>query len=216
MPKNKTPKRTFISMGISRSQAEALAEGFLDNLGTDDKSELQPRETFTELFLLAGEFVEDAQDNLNSSNSNASGELSKSLVVTNPTESGNVVSVDVTMNFYGKFVNKGVKGTKSGSSNAGYSFRSEFPSPKMVEALKKGINRARRSTTNVNRRKSTSRNEIKNATISDIDKAFGAGRNIKMYGIKATGFIDKAVVSTARKVQERLGAAFKIDVLNSI
>lgn len=214
MPKNKNPKNIFKGMGISKSQALALADGFLDNVGTDDKDELQPRETFSELFLLAGEFIEDAQHNLNQTNTNASGKLSASLHLGEPREVGSTVSVDVMMNFYGDFVNKGVKGTKSGQGK--YQFRSPFPSPKMVEALKKGINRAKKSTTNVNRSKSTSRNEIKNVRISDIDKAYGAGRNIKMYGIKPTGFIDKAVVSTARKVQDRLGAAFEIDILNSI
>ena len=197
-------------MSISKSQAAALADGFLDDIGSDDKSELQPRETFTELFLLAGELVEDAQENLKANT--ASGGLSKSLEVTNPQQNGNVVSCDVVMDFYGQFLNKGVKGTKSGTGQ--YSFRSEFPSRKMVAALAKGIGRAKSSTTNV--RRTVSQNEVKNKNLSQIEKAYGAGRNIKMYGIKATNFMDKAILTTEQKIEQRLGAAFKTDILNSL
>lgn len=201
-------------MSISKSQASALAEGFLDHVGTDDKSSLQLKETFTELFLLAGEFVEDCQHNLNASNSNASGKLSESLILGEPTQQNSIVSVDLLMNFYGRFVNAGVKGTKSGKSTAGYSFKSAFPSRDMVKALQAGIGRAKRSTSNV--RRSVSRNEVKNVSISAIDKAYGAGRNIKMYGIKPTGFLDKAVLTTEKKVSDRLESALVIDIINSI
>jgi hypothetical protein len=201
-------------MSISKSQAQALADGFVDTLGTDDKSDLQPRETLTELFLLAGECVEDAQDNLNHDNSNASGKLSSSLKLSQPEETGSIVSVDILMAYYGRFLNKGVKGTKSGAGV--YAFKSEFPSKDMIKALVKGIDRAKRSTANVNRNKTVSSNEKKNVKISDIDKAYGAGRNIKRYGIKATGFMDKAVKNLSNKLSDRLGSALKIDIINSI
>lgn len=200
-------------MSISKSQAQALADGFVESLGTDDKSELQPRETLTEIFLIAGECVEDAQDNLNSDNSNASGNLSRSIVLSEPEESGSIVSIDILMAYYGQFLNKGVKGTRSGAGV--YAFKSEFPSKDMIKALVKGISRAKASTRNTNR-KTVSKNEIKNLNISDIDKAYGAGRNIKMYGIKATGFMDKAVRNLAGKISSRGGAALKIDIINSI
>lgn len=189
-----------------------MAEGFLDDIGSDDKKELQPRETLSELFLLAGELVEDAQRNLQKSNSNASGNLSSSLEVTNPSQTGSVISATVEMDFYGQFVNKGVKGTKSGVGQ--YQFRSAFPSRKMVQALEKGIGRAKASTSNVKR--AFGANEAKNKNLSDLSKAYGAARNIKMYGIKPTGFMDKAILTTEQKVEERLGAAFKIDIINSL
>jgi hypothetical protein len=201
-------------MGISKSQAQALADGFVESLGTDDKSELQPRETLTELFLLAGECVEDAQDNLNNDNSNASGNLSKSIVLSEPEEIGSIVSIDILMAYYGQFINKGVKGTKSGAGV--YAFKSEFPSKDMIKALVKSINRARKSTRNTSRTKTVSSNEKKNFKISDVDKAYGAGRNIKMYGIKATGFMDKAVKNLSNKISGRLGNALRIDILDSI
>lgn len=206
-------------MSITRAQAQSLAEEFYEDIGSDDKGELQPKETFTELFLLAGELVEDAQENLKSSQSNASGGLSESIQILDPTQSGNVVSCSIEMLFYGKFVNSGVRGTKEGTSTAGYAFKTEYPNKKMALSLLKGIRLARNSTRNSSKSKTVSGNEAKNFKISEIEGkrgAYGAARNIKMYGIKPTGFMDKAIKTATDKADERLGAALKIDVINSL
>lgn len=198
-------------MAISNSQAAALAEGLLDDMGSNDGIVL--RSTFTQIILIGGEMVEATQENLNRDNSNNTGELSNSIVLTKPEMNGTVLSCDMSMNFYGQFVNAGVRGTKSGAGK--YKFKSAFPSTNMVKSLAENINKARRKTSNTKNR-TTSSNEKKNLNLSNIQKAYGAGRNIKMYGIKATGFIDRAVEETARKVEERLGAAFQVDILNSL
>ena len=121
-------------MSINRSQAQALADGFLDDLGTSSDV-LQPRNVFTEVFLLAGELIEDAQANLNKTNTNASGGLSKSLETVNPREEGATVMIDIVMAEHGNYVNKGVKGTRAGSSKAGYSFKKETVSSAMLKNL---------------------------------------------------------------------------------
>ncbi len=198
-------------MSINRAQAEVLADGFLDNLGSG-KDGLQPRESYTTLFLLAGEFIEDAQQNLNNSNSNASGALSRSLEI-QAEENGTTVRADIFCLYYGDFINSGVKGIKSG--NGKYAFKTAFPSRKMVEALEKNIGRAKLSTRNTDRR-SVSKNENKNLDISARDKAYAVGRRIKLYGIKANGFIDKAFKTTEQKVADRLGNAFAIDIINTL
>src|ERR1700761_799643 len=99
-------------MSIGKAQAAALADGFLDSFGSS-KDDLRPKETFTEIILLAGELIQSCQQNLNQSNSNASGSLSSSLIAGEPALNGKVFSLDMLMNFYGQFVNKGVKGTRS-------------------------------------------------------------------------------------------------------
>lgn len=200
-------------MSISRSQAAALAEGFLDNLGTD-KSQLIPRNTITETFLIAGELVEDAQDNLNRSNTNASGNLSRSIHLSDSVEQGSEVSINVMMVDYGQFINKGVRGTKSGQGK--YQFKHSTPSRKMVARMLLGIRRARKKTTNVIARKTTSRNEIKNVKLSELSHAWGAATNVVRYGIKPTGFMDKAIVNARKKFRNRLGEALRVDILNSL
>ncbi len=196
-------------MSINKAQAKALADGFLDNIGSG-KDGLVPRETLSEIFLIAGEFIEEAQDNLNRTNSNASGNLSRSLAIVNPTAKG----LDIEMDFYGQFVNKGVKGTKSGSGL--YAFKGDIPGSKMIKSIEQWIKRGKRSSRNVNKKKTTSANEKKNKSISEIDNAFAVARSVMQKGIKATGFIDKAAATTAKKMSDRIGEAFSIDVKNSL
>lgn len=202
-------------MSISKSQAKALAEGFLDTIGSS-KEGFAPRNTLTELFLLAGELIEDCQDNLNKSNRNASGKLSESLIADEPTQNGSTVRIDVLMNFYGAFVNKGVKGTRSGQSTAGYSFKTEGVSTNFSKALQDWVKRGKISTRSVKKYKGYGRHEKKSKSIAQIDNIYALGRSIKMHGLKPTGFLDKAMKSTASKVSDRLGAALKIDVIDGL
>lgn len=205
-------------MSISRAQASAMADGFINSIGSGSKSDLQPRETFTEIILIAGELVEDAQKNLIKSRSISSGELSASLRAEKPLLNSGVLSVDIYMNFYGLFVNKGVKGTRSGGSLAGYSFKNENPSKKMVAALSKWIERAHISTRTVKKYSPYGRHETKQRSIAEIQKgsAYAISKIIKQKGLKPTGFFDKAVKTAVDKIGPRLGAALKIDVITSL
>lgn len=202
-------------MSISKAQAAALAEGFLDNIG-EGKEGMPPRNILTELFLLAGELIEDAQGNLNKSNHNARGKLSESLIADDPTQTSKTVAIDVLMNFYGAFINKGVKGTRSGSSTAGYSFRNEVVSRKMYKAIADWIENAKISTRSVKKYKGYGKHETRRKSIAQYDNTYAVARSIKQHGIKPSGFMDKAVTTTKNKVSERLGAALRIDIIDSL
>lgn len=204
-------------MSITKQQARALADGFIDSIGSGNAGTLQPRETFTEIILIAGELVEDAQKNLDKTDSVASGRLSRSIQANDPKLRGSVFEVGIEMNFYGLFINKGVKGTKSGSSKAGYSFKNDFVSKKMVEAIQKWI---KRSSLQQRTAKPIYSLEKKRKAISALNKgrsvAYAVSRRIKQHGIKTTGFFDKAAKDARTKIGQRLGAALKIDVITSI
>lgn len=202
-------------MSITKAAADLLASGFLDEQakGLENKSILRPKNTYSVLFQLAGELIDSAQKNLHADNSNASGGLSKSLVLGEPRKSGSKLEVDIEMAEHGLYINSGVKGTKSGAGK--YQFKSEFPSSKMLANLQRSKIRAKRSTGNSSAKKTTRANEKKNTKISEIS-VWGAARNIKMYGIKATGFLDNAVNTTEKSAADKLGEAFSIDVINSI
>lgn len=202
-------------MSISKQQASALAEGFLDSIGSE-KDGLRPKESYTELIIMAAELVEMCQDNLNRANRNASGKLSESLVADEPTLNGSEMRIDVLMNFYGAFVNKGVKGTRSGQSTAGYSFRNEGVSKRFAAALSEWVGRGKTSTRSVKQYKGYGRNEQKNKSIAQYDNVYALGRAIKQHGLKPTGFLDNAVASTRSKVASRLGAALRIDVIDGL
>ena len=198
---------------ISRSQAEDLAKG-LTATGGQSKDNFAPVESYTEMILLAGSLVEAAQLNLNATNSNASGSLSDSLQVGEIQSEGSAVRIPITMAFYGRFVNKGVKGVVSGIGL--YSFKNLYFSRAMITSLMKSKQAAGKKITSTNTAKTISKNEQKNKSISDISSAFGAAVNIKKYGIKATGFIDKAIITTQSMIKDKLGKALKIDIMNSL
>jgi hypothetical protein len=202
-------------MSISKAQAAALAEGFLDGLGSE-RGEFQPRELYTELFLIVGELIEAAQNNLNKANRIASGALSESLIADDPKKNGNVISVDMLMNFYGAFVNKGVKGTRSGHSTAGYSFKNEVVSRSMHDEIKNWIGTARIKIRSVNKYKGYGKHEVKQKTIAQFDATYAVARSIKQHGLKPTGFLDNAISKTSDKIEERLGAALVVDVLDGL
>ena len=202
-------------MSISKAQAEALAEGFLDNLGSS-KEGMRPRETFTEIILLAGELVEAMQDNLNRANLHSTGKLSESCVVDEPTLNGSIFRADVLMNFYGAFHNKGVKGTRAGRSLAGYSFKNEIVSRKMYKAIDDWIKRSGTGTRTVKKYKGYGAHEVKQKKISKYDSTYATARSIKMYGLKPTGFLDNAIASTRSKVASRLGAALRVDIIDGL
>ena len=202
-------------MSISKQQAAALAEGFLDNLGSS-KDEFQPKNTYTEVFLLVGELIDTAQTNLNKANRIASGALSESIVGDEPVMNAGVLRVDVLMNFYGAFVNKGVKGTRSGTSRAGYSFRTESVSKNMYNAISDWIKKAKINVRSVKKYKGYGKHEVKRKTIASYDSAYAVARSIKIHGLKPTGFMDDAILKTKDKMAKRLGAALAIDVLDGL
>lgn len=193
-------------MSITKSHAKALADGFLDNLGTG-KDNFAPKEALSEIFLIAGTFIQNAQGYL--TGHNASGNLSKSLQIVNPSAKG----CDVEMDLYGQFLNDGVRGVKSGAGK--YAFKNLYPSKAMLKSLKKSISLAKKSTSITDRQRTTSRNEKKNINTADAF-AWGAAVNIKKKGIKAVHFINNAERQLLDEMDGRLAKAFKIDVLNSL
>jgi hypothetical protein len=198
---------------INKMQADALADGFLDDIGSGSPGDLQPRETLSVLFQLVGSLVESAQDNLNDSNSNASGKLSKSIMAEEPVATGTTLQVDVSMLLYGEFINKGVRGVKSGSGT--YAFKSEFPSKKMVKSISKYIKSSKKKIRSTNSN-TISQNEKKHLSISELSSAYATARAIKQHGIKATNFMDKAITSTSLKAEEQLSSALRVDIINSL
>lgn len=201
---------------ISQEQALALADGFIDKQGSD-RTGLFPRNVISEVFLIAAEMSEDAQNNLEHDKKVSSGALSSSIKPVNPQKQGSVVSMDVEMNFYGKFVNKGVKGLKSGHSNAGYSFKTPMPSQGMVKAIQDWIKRGHISSRTTKKYATHGRHDAKQRSLSNtsLNAAFAIARGVKMKGLKPSGFFDKAAAAAQSKYGARLGAALKIDLIDT-
>ncbi len=201
---------------INKSQSALLKSGYLDTVGSSDSPDLQVEESLKALILLAGSLVIDAQDNLQQGGHIGTGKLADSFKVLDPSFTGKKINVDVQAIFYYQYLNRGVKGTKSGSGE--FAFKTQYPSRKMVNEIQKWIKRAGLSSFNV--KKSVSTLEHRRKSISQLNQgrsvAYAVATSIKQHGIKKTGFFDKAINTTAARVDEEIGKAFKVDVINSL
>jgi hypothetical protein len=200
---------------ITKAQAKLLADGFLDNIGDD---ELKPTESLSALILLAGGMVEQAQSNLNNNTPNrvSTGALSDSITIGNPTQTGKTVRMDITALFYYKFIDQGVRGTESGSGK--YAFKNNKVSKKMMTAIRKWVIReGLKAKTDVGGPSITKR-EAKRKTITDTSQstAYAIAGAVKRKGIQANNFFTDAVITTQNKADDILGAALKIDIINTL
>jgi hypothetical protein len=109
-------------MSITKAQASALAEGFLNTLGEQPMK--QGEFPIIEKLLLdfGGDFIKNAQKNLNANNSIASGKIND--IRMNFTKFGTNYTISLgypksePASKYWDFINKGVKGTKNIKADA--------------------------------------------------------------------------------------------------
>jgi len=109
-------------MSITKAQASALAEGFLNTLGEQPMK--QGEFPIIEKLLLdfGGDFIKNAQKNLNANNSIASGKIND--IRLNFTKFGTNYTISLgypksePASKYWDFINKGVKGTKNIKADA--------------------------------------------------------------------------------------------------
>lgn len=198
--------------GVSTQQAKLLAEGFLDGLGSNDYGDFQPEASVNALIDVAAVLIQNAQRILNSKNKVSSGALSDSIQVQAPQYSNGTITLNIEALYYYQFINKGVKGTRGGAGK--YSFKNEMPSRKMVNAISGWIKRGGLSTSSVTR--SVSNLESKNKSIAQFNRAYAVARSIKQKGIRPTRFFDEAVRIAQKYAADVLGAALKVDIINSL
>jgi hypothetical protein len=100
---------------------------------------------------------------------------------------------------YYDFVNKGVKGFKSGTPNSPYRFRSAYPSMNgpMVTAIQKWVKRNSLSQRNETQKYNLSGLQRKRKSVSELNTgrttAYLIARKIKQRGLPKTGFFDDAI-----------------------
>jgi hypothetical protein len=122
-------------MSISKAQAQAIADGFLNTLGEQPMKEGQMPVVETLLKQFGGEFITTAQENLRANGSIASGAINDIRMYFN--KFGTTYSISLgypksePASKYWDFVNKGVKGTKNikADSKTPYKFN---PSKKSI------------------------------------------------------------------------------------
>jgi len=186
-------------MSITKAQALALGDGFLNSLGSQrlKEDELPVVEALLKRF--GGEFIVAAQNNLKANNSIASGAINDIRLSTS--KFGNTYTLSLgypnsePASKYWDYINKGVKGTKNikADSKTPYKFN---PSKKSIPIS------AAQGWLNYNKLKTISVRPYRKLGVETkaIDSkkslAYVLARSIHRKGIKSTHYFDNAAKET--------------------
>jgi hypothetical protein len=201
-------------MTIAQAQAKLGANAY-ESWGVA-KSAFIPKDSIPlALQVLAGyveEFERKVADELNRLDKVDTGSLASSIKF-ETTETANGIIVNVFVNDYYKFIDKGVQGTGPGSINtkSPYKFRYTTPSKSHVSAIKKWINRngIRASATDVRRYGAIGRERRQP---QNINLAYIIAKSIKRKGLKETGFWTDSINETFKDFDAKMSQALGIDI----
>ena len=171
----------------------------------------------------AARFIIQVQKNLQSENKVDTGTLERDIQEGSLIRQGKNYSIDVGYPAssagakYYDFVNKGVKGFKSGQPNSPYRFRSAYPSMNgpMVNAIQKWVKRNALAQRKETQRYNLSALQKKRKAVSELNTgrttAYLIARKIKQRGLPRTGFFDDAITQVFNdqfynKMAEAVGA----------
>jgi hypothetical protein len=189
-------------MSITKAQASALAEGFLNTLGEQPMKEGEFPIIEKLLLDFGGDFIKNAQKNLNANNSIASGKIND--IRMNFTKFGTSYTISLgypksePASKYWDFINKGVKGTKNIKADAKtpYKFNPSKKSiPISVAERWLGYNKLKVVAVKPYRKLGV---ETK-ATDEKKSLAYVLARSIHRKGIRSTHYFDDAQKETFGK-----------------
>jgi hypothetical protein len=153
----------------------------------------------------AARFIIQVQKNLQTTNRVDTGRLERDIQEGSLVKEGQSYSIEVGYPAssegakYYDFVNKGVKGFKSGTPNSPYSFKSAYPSMNgpMVNAIQKWVKRNALSSRKETQTRSLSSLQKKRKAVAQLNTgrttAYLIARKIKQRGLPKTGFFDNAI-----------------------
>ena len=189
-------------------QAEVLEAGFLEQISANQDdyillNKLPLLERY--LILAAANFILKVKDNIEVLGISDTGSLSDDISSGELVKESNGYSIEVgyprgskAAKYY-DFVNKGVKGVKSGTPNSPYAFKNIGVGREMLRNIKSWVDRngIRRNDVAIIRRQAT-RQSLSNM-VSEASRsknlAYAVAVNIKKRGLRKTGFFDSAVDS---------------------
>jgi hypothetical protein len=174
----------------------------------------------------AARFIIQVQKNLQSANKVDTGTLERDIQQGDLIRTGSSYLLDVGYPKssegakYYDFVNKGVKGFKSGQPNSPYRFRSAYPSMNgpMVNAIQKWVKRNALSSRREDQRFNLSGLQKKRKSVAQLNTgrttAYLIARKIKQRGLPKTGFFDNAVDEVFnQQFYDKMGKAIGADLI---
>ncbi|CAB5218070.1 hypothetical protein UFOVP208_47 [uncultured Caudovirales phage] len=214
------------SNSITKRQLQAIQNKSIDlnSYSAGSFKEFKGDAVITTLYNIAVEFINSAAKNLEAKDRIASGALLDSIQPTEVQIFGKIYTLNINVNDYYKFVDKGVKGWQSGNpADSPYSFkqpgkRGEAPkNSKMVAAIKKWLmSEGLKATSQPKKTISNRENRRSSITDASTSQAIKISRNIKKYGLKKTNFWTDAEKSAIQYADKNLSVALEIDILNSL
>ena len=211
---------------ISQSQLNPNLSRLID-LNSYDPSDFVEFKTdaiVTTLYNIAAEFIKNASNNLQQVDRISTGALLDSIKPSDISIFGKIYTLNINVNDYYKFIDKGVKGWQSGSpSDSPYSFKAPGKrgeagqSSKMVTAIRKWlIKEGLKATTNTGKSITRRESKRKNITDASTQTAILISKAIKKKGLEKTNFWTKAEQQTMNYANDQLSLALKIDIINSL
>lgn len=193
----------------SKAAKKQLTDAMLDefaNSGRDFALLKELPATKQEIIFRSATFLERLRDNLIRLNKVSTGALSDGGRQGELIEDNWGYEIDLGYekggegSAYYDFVNKGVKGTKSGP-NSIYKFKSKYPSRAMVNAIKEWIDTNKIAGKKDDQKFNRSALQIKRDRLTKVDNslAYAIATNIKQKGISQTRFFDEAIEYTFGK-----------------
>jgi hypothetical protein len=193
---------------IKQLQDELLSSGLLDRLASSrtnfaELNQLPILEQY--IILAASNFILRVKQNIEVLGINDTGNLSDDISQGELVKQGDSYSITVgypansPASKYYDFVNKGVKGFKSGTPNSPYSFKNLRVSRRMVSNIKSWVDRnAIRSNEVAVTRRQALRQSLSNMVSQSTRRkslAYAVAVGIKKKGLRKTGFFDNAIDS---------------------
>ena len=197
-----------MAKSISQLQKELVNSGALNQLGSSSKNYLRAEELPTlERFLVlsAANFIIKVKENIEALGISDTGALSDDLAEGELEKSNQGYSI--TMGYpanskaakYYDFVNKGVKGVRSGTPNSPYAFKNIGVGRAMLSNIYSWVNRNGLRGNDVAITKRQAKRQSLSKMVSEASKkkslAYAIAVNIKKRGLKQTKFFDNAVDS---------------------
>ena len=204
---------------ISRVQHEALADGFLDLLG-EDAQNFEPvklTDVNNTVVQLAAKYIDIVSNKINEKDIVSSGNMADSMAPTSLSFDGKTYTIGITAPDYSSYQDEGVNGwAVDRGSRFSFRTRGVDPNGEMVKSIKQWITREGASARNVSRAVTSRERKGKAMPDATTRAAVRASYFIKKKGIKPRRFWKEATDEFQSVMENELGIALKIDIINCI
>lgn len=204
---------------FAKVQHEALADGFIDLLG-EDTANFEPvklNDVNNTIVQLAAKYIDIVADKINEKDVVSSGRMADEMQPTMLEFDGKTYRIGITAPEYSSYQDEGVNGWAVDRGSR-FSFRTRGVDPEgdMVKSVKQWIQREGASARNVT--KAVTARERKGQAMPDptTRAAVRASYFIKKKGIKPRRFWKEATDEFLVEMENELGIALKIDIINCI